>query len=262
MDVGPLAFSVVMSSDAPAAAAAPDPPAIVLVHGIGVSHRYLRRLHEVLAETREVVSVDLPGFGGLPKPPGDLDVPAMATALATVIESLGRGPVALVGHSMGTQWVVEVGLQRPDLVTDVVIMGPVTDSAHRSVVAQTAALAVDTLGETPRINAIVFSDYLRCGPRWYLAQLRHMLTYPIEERVAQLKVPLVIIRGARDPIAGLEWCRHLRDRAARATVVQIPGGHHVVQESRPRAAASAILSLVTPTSDLTPSSVTAGAEEP
>ncbi|HEY6801779.1 MAG TPA: alpha/beta hydrolase, partial [Agromyces sp.] len=55
VDVGPLPFGVVFSSSAPAPV--PAGPAIVLVHGIGVSHRYLKRLHEVLAETREVVSV-------------------------------------------------------------------------------------------------------------------------------------------------------------------------------------------------------------
>jgi len=219
-------------------------PAIVLVHGIGVSHRYLARLHDVLAQSRTVYSIDLPGFGGLPKPDRDVDVPTMSRALAEVIESLDAGAVVLAGHSMGSQWVVEVGVQRPDLVTHVVAMGPVTDERHRSVAGQTVALAIDTLGETPTINAIVFSDYLRCGPRWYLTQLRHMLTYPIEDRAASLSAPLLVIRGSRDPIAGLEWCRRLRDRAVTADLVEIPRRHHVAQHSAPRAVAAAILAHV------------------
>ncbi len=236
-----LAFRVIASrSDT-------DRPAMVLVHGIGVSHRYLSRLHDVLAENRTVFSIDLPGFGGLAKPEGDVGVPAMAAALATVIASLDAGAVVLVGHSMGSQWVVELGAGRPDLVTHVVAMGPVADARHRSVLAQTTALARDTLGEPPRINAIVFSDYLRCGMRWYLTQLRHMLSYPIEERVGDLARPLVLIRGSRDPIAGLEWCRLLRDRAGggrAASLALIPGQHHVAQHSAPRAVASAILAHV------------------
>jgi pimeloyl-ACP methyl ester carboxylesterase len=233
-----LAFRVI-ASWSPA-----DLPAIVLVHGIGVSHRYLSRLQAVLAEDRTVFSVDLPGFGGLPKPGRDVDVPAMAEALATAIESLDVGAVVLVGHSMGSQWVVELGARRPDLVTHVIAMGPVADARHRSMLAQTVALARDTLGEPPRINTIVFSDYLRCGVPWYLTQLRHMLTYPIEDRVAGLARPLVLIRGSRDPIAGLEWCRMLRDRAGAASVVVIPGQHHVAQHSAPRAVAGAILAHV------------------
>lgn len=237
IDVGRLAFRVLASAREPLA----GPRAVVLVHGIGVSHRYLSRLHDELAQTRPVYSIDLPGFGGLPKPGRDVDVPEMAAALATVIESLGVGPVVLVGHSMGSQWVVELGAQRPDLVTDVVVMGPVTDRRHRSVMAQTVALATDTLGETPAINAVVFTDYLRCGPRWYLTQLRHMIAYPIEDRVMSLRSPLLVIRGSRDPIAGLEWCRLLRSRAPRATLVLIPGQHHVAQQSAPRAVAAAIV---------------------
>lgn len=237
VDVEGLAFRVVATVDRSFA----DGAAVVLVHGIGVSHRYLSRLHDELAQSRPVYSIDLPGFGGLPKPGRDVDVPQMATALATVIASLGVGPVVLVGHSMGSQWVVEVGVQRPDLVTDVVVMGPVADARHRTIVAQTLALAADTLGETPAINAVVFADYLRCGVPWYLTQLRHMLAYPIEDRVPSLPCPLLVIRGSRDPIAGLEWCRLLRSRARQATLVLIPGQHHVAQQSAPRAVASAII---------------------
>jgi pimeloyl-ACP methyl ester carboxylesterase len=233
-----LAFGVIASRGAA------DRPALVLVHGIGVSHRYLSRLHDVLAEQRTVFSIDLPGFGGLPKPVHDVDVATMAAALATVIETLQTGPVVLVGHSMGSQWVVELTAERPDLVAHVVAMGPVADARHRSMLAQTIALARDTLGEPPDINAIVFSDYLRCGVPWYLTQLRHMLTYPIEDRVPALIRPLLVIRGSRDPIAGLEWCRMLRERAAAASLVVIPGQHHVAQHSAPRAVAAAILAHV------------------
>lgn len=231
-----------MISGGPAAASALRPP-VVLVHGIGASHRYLSRLHATLALDGPVHSIDMPGYAGLPKPERDVSVEAMAHALTAVIAGLDLGPVVLVGHSMGSQWVVETAVQRPDLVTDVVIMGPVADAAHRTVRAQLTALALDTLGETPTVNGIVFTDYLRCGVPWYLAQVRHMLSYPIEERLAALGAPLLVLRGARDPIAGREWCRALRDAAATATLVEIPRGFHVVQHTAPRAVAAAIRAL-------------------
>lgn len=215
-------------------------PAFVLVHGIGMSHRYFSRVQGVLAQDGPVFAVDLPGYGGLPKPEVDLDVEAMARGLGDLIASLGIGPVVLVGHSMGSQWVVETALQRPDLVRHAVIIGPVTDDRRRTLPAQLIALALDTLRETPSINAIVVGDYIRCGVPWYLAQVRHMLTYPIEDRAARLPMPLLIIRGERDPIAGLEWCRRLRDGAQHAALVTVPGRAHVVQQSAPTAVASAI----------------------
>jgi len=212
----------------------------VLVHGIGMSHRYVSRLHDVLAADGPVFSMDLPGYGGLPKPHADVDVEKMSHGIAEMIASLGVGPVVLVGHSMGAQWVVETGLQRPDLVSHVVVMGPVTDDEHRTLPAQMLALAVDSMREPPLVNAIVFSDYVRCGVPWYLAQVRHMLAYPLEERVRALTRPLTIIRGGRDPIAGLDWCRRVRDNARDGALVNVPGHAHVVQHSAPRAVASAI----------------------
>lgn len=237
VDRGPLAFRVLSTgSTSPT-----GPLPVVLVHGIGMSHRYLARLHDVLARDRTVFSIDLPGFGGLPKPGFDVDVATMARALGDVIASLDAGPVILVGHSMGSQWVIELAAQRPDLVAHVVAIGPVTDDAHRSVLAQALALGRDSLGETPRINAIVFGDYVRCGIPWYLTQVRHMVAYRIEDRVAGLRMPLLLIRGEHDPIAGPGWCRRLRERAPSAALVSIPGRYHVAQFSSPRAVADAIV---------------------
>lgn len=199
-DVGDLAFRITTETTTSGAR-----PAAVLVHGIGMSSRYLARLHDALLPHADVYSLDLPGFGGMPKPGREVDIETMAAALAEVIASLDAGPVVLVGHSMGTQWVVELGLQRPDLVTRIVAIGAVTDAAHRTATAQMRALAVDTLLEPPGTNWIVTTDYIRCGVPWYLAQLRPMLRYPMERRVAGLTVPLLVMRGERDPIASTDW---------------------------------------------------------
>jgi hypothetical protein len=52
-------------------------------------------------------------------------------------------------------------------VPQVVLMGPVVDVRNRTVFRQMTALTKDALlYETPGSNALVFSDYLRCGPLW------------------------------------------------------------------------------------------------
>lgn len=213
----------------------------VLVHGIGMSHRYLARLHDSLTAQGTVISVDLPGFGGLTKPSRDLDIGEMADALAAVLDGLGAAAVVLVGQSMGTQWAVELAARRTDLARAVVLIGPVADERRRTVLQQAALLALDTAGEPPGANALVLGDYLRCGPVWYLTQLRHMLGYPIEQRIRAVRAPVLIVRGSRDPIASRGWCRRLRDAAAAGTVlVEVPGRVHNVQHTAPGAVASAI----------------------
>lgn len=237
IDVADLAFGLIDTARPPGAVG----PTVVLVHGIGMSHRYLSRLHEELAASTRVVSVDLPGFAGLPKPARDLSVERMGRALAEIIATLGEDRIVLLGHSMGVQWAVEAASHRPELIATVVAIGPVTDERHRTVGAQARALALDCLGETPVINSIVFTDYLRCGIPWYLNQLRHMLAYPTEQRIRLLTMPVLVMRGGDDPVAGREWCRRLRDAAQVSRLVEIPGHHHVVQHSAPRAVAAAIL---------------------
>jgi len=232
----------VFSSTRPESSSA---PAYVIVHGIGVSHRYSEPLHEVLAAEADVHSIDLPGFGGLPKPKQNLTVEQMARALGEALDVIGVTNAVLIGHSMGSQWVVELALQRPDLAASVVVIGPVTDDRHRSALAQAVALGLDTLGESPMANVKIFTDYLRCGPVWYSRQLQHMLAYRLEEKVGELAVSLLVMRGGNDPIAGTQWCRRIRDSAPTASLAIVPGHHHVVQYTAPRAVASAITSLVT-----------------
>ncbi len=223
-----------------------DPGAarFVLVHGVGTSHRYFARLHDELAADSDTVSVDLPGFGGVAKPDHALEVAETASGLAQVLDALGAGPYILVGHSMGTQWVVELAAQRPDLVQALVLIGPVTDRRRRSMPLQALALARDTVGETPGVNQRVFTDYLRAGPSWYLRQVRRMIDYPIEDRLADVGAPVLVLRGGNDPIARADWSRLLRDRAARGSMAVVPGHRHVVQHTAPRAVASAIRAFV------------------
>ena len=217
-----------------------EPRPYVLVHGIGASHRYLTPLHADLARTADVYSIDLPGFGGLPDPEDDVDVAGMAAALGEVLDRLGLTGCVLIGHSMGSQWVVELAAGRPDLALGVVAIGPVADDRHRSFGAQMMALAVDSVGEPPVVNRLVFGDYLRCTLRWYLRQARHMVEYRLENRVGDLTVPLLVVRGANDPIAGTEWCRRLRDRAEHGSLVVVPRKRHVVQYTAPGAVAAAV----------------------
>lgn len=229
-------------------AASDASPTFVLVHGIGTSHRYFSRLHHELETDATVYSLDLPGFGGTPKPRFSPSVHEMALLVAHALDEVGVSDAILVGHSMGAQWVVELALLRPDLVTGVVIIGPVTDSRHRSLPAQSRALTTDILGEPPLTNAVVFLDYLRCGPAYFLAQSKPMLSYPIDERVASLTRPLLVLRGGNDPIADDDWCRRLAARAPIGCVVTVPGNRHVVHFTAPKAVAGAIRAFVARTS--------------
>lgn len=218
--------------------------AFVLLHGIGASHRYLARLHRELAATAPTYSIDLPGFGGTARPDAPLTVAAYAAFVSKVLESLSVRSCVLIGHSMGAQFAVELAVISPALASHLVLIGPVVDPQHPTVREQALALGLDSLREPPSANAIIFTDYVRCGWRWYMTELPVMMGYPIHERIGLVAAPVLVLRGSRDPVAPLPWCQLLQRQAPKGRLVQIPGQAHIAQHSKPAAVAREILSFV------------------
>lgn len=217
----------------------------VLLHGIGMTHRTFTPVQRLLAEWRPVVSLDLPGFGSTPKPPRPFAVADHAAAVDAALDQLGIGRRVLVGHSMGAQFAVESALRAAAPVAGVVLIGPVVDPRRPTLGGQALVLAADTLREPPSVNAVVFTDYLRCGLRWYLRSLQAMFDYDTEQQVRRLTEPVLVLRGGRDPIVGAEWCRRLTAAApAGSELVTIPGLAHVIPRTAAPQIADAISSLV------------------
>lgn len=219
-------------------------PTFVLVHGIGMSHRYMRRLASELAPHGRVCMIDLPGFGANPRPAHPPTVEAFAALIGHALDVAGIPSCVLLGHSMGAQFAVELAVRRPALVSHLLLVGPVVDPERRSAWHQALGLAIDSLLEPPSANAIVFTDYLRCGPRWYAATLPAMFGYPIETRITLVGQPVLVLRGSRDPVARSAWCRELAGSARDGRFTEIAGQAHVVQHGAARQVAARILAFL------------------
>lgn len=226
---------------------------VVLVHGIGVSGRYFAPLVDALTRMEQVARVvvpDLPGFGGSPRPPAPLTIAEHAGVIGALVTELGLGRPVLVGHSMGSQVVTEAALAAAaatEPVGGVVLVGPVADPRAPTAAGQGLRLLRDLAHERPRWTALQVREYLRCGPRWYLATLPHMLEYPTADRLAAVTAPVLLVRGVRDSVAPAAWlddlvaaCAH-RGPGARTLVV--PRGGHLAQVNGPRALADAVMRL-------------------
>jgi len=110
------------------------------------------------------------------------------------------------------------------------------------VVQQALALGRDSVFfESPSSNALVSTDYFRCGPLWYLKTLRVMMGYPTEQKIPGVSAPVLVVRGANDPVATSDWCRRLAAHAAQGQLLEIEGAGHVVQHVRSVEVAEAIL---------------------
>jgi pimeloyl-ACP methyl ester carboxylesterase len=92
------------------------------------------------------------------------------------------------------------------------------------------------------MNAVVATDYLRSIPQ-FLRELQPMLRYPTLRRVAELAVPVLVVRGTRDPIARRDWAQRVIHAAERGALVEAAGPHHV-QQHAPEDVAAAIVGFI------------------
>lgn len=219
-------------------------PDVVLVHGIGVSGRYFAPLVAALATRARVVVPDLPGFGGSPRPPAPLSIAEHAAVIRALVDALGLAHPVLLGHSMGAQVVTEAAATAaPGEVGGVVLVGPVTDPRAPTAAGQGLRLLRDVAHERPRWTVAQLREYLRCGPRWYLATLPHVLAFPTAARLADVGVPVLLVRGLHDPVAPAPWLTDLATAAPGAARLVVPRGGHLAQVNGARRLADAVVRL-------------------
>src|SRR3954466_7103336 len=86
---------------------------LLLLHGIGHHRQAWDPVVDILATEREVIAVDLPGFGASPALPDGLahDLPTMNTALGALCEELGLDRPHVAGNSLGGLLALELGRQ-------------------------------------------------------------------------------------------------------------------------------------------------------
>jgi pimeloyl-ACP methyl ester carboxylesterase len=116
------------------APAAPGAEPALYVHGLGGSSQNFTDLAGLLAPHLDGMAVDLPGFG-YSDPMRRYSLGAFARIVIDLIERNDRGPVHLVGNSLGGAICVRVAAARPDLVRTLVLISPAMPflDARRSV---------------------------------------------------------------------------------------------------------------------------------
>lgn len=81
---------------------------LLLVHGLGSSVRNWDPIMPALTAEREVIAVDLPGFGQTPPLPGPVSVATLTDAVEEFIRAEDLDGVDVVGSSMGARMVLEM----------------------------------------------------------------------------------------------------------------------------------------------------------
>jgi pimeloyl-ACP methyl ester carboxylesterase len=199
---------------------------IVLVHGLGLSHRYYTRLQPLLPAAH---AVDLHG--------GTLE--ALSDSLARQAPSRAL----LVANSLGAQVAVELAASGTIDVRGLVLTGPTCDLTAPSVGRQLLRLLRDSYREPPTLVPVALADYVRRGPRQILAEARGMMRHPMADTLARVQAPVIVLRGSRDPICSQAWAEELVRRAPDGRLRVVPGAAHAVDWSHPRVVVDAVEEL-------------------
>ena len=236
---------LLMHSRVSRGAAAADAPTIVLVHGLGMSSRYMEPLLHQLGPHARVVAVDLPGYGRSASPGRRLTLAGMADSLDAWMAAMGIDSAVVAGNSLGAQAIAQLGVRHPQRLTRAVLIGPTRDPSAGGPVQHTLRLVLDAPFERPALIVVAAKDYLRAGPRLMYRLFSEALRHREEDQLRHLRVPTLIVRGSRDPICTQSWVETINRLVPTSRLVVIAGAAHAVNFSSAPALAAEMVAFLT-----------------
>jgi pimeloyl-ACP methyl ester carboxylesterase len=214
---------------------------VLLLHGVITTSRYHRPLLRELTGRLPAVAPELPGIGASSAGPLPETMGQQADVVAAWLRTTGWQPRAIVGNSMGAQTAVELAVRHPGLVEHLVLLGPTVDRDSRSVPRQIGQLLVDATVERPSMLLTVATDVAGMRPRAVARYVTGALEHRIEDRIAAVPAPVLVVRGERDVLAPRRWIRELAAAAPDGRVAEVPGAGHVCHHGDPRAVADLLV---------------------
>lgn len=136
-------------------------PAVILIHGMFGSRSNLGVLARSLVVDHRVISVDLRNHGDSPHE-SLMDLPSMAADIVELMDDLGLARATLIGHSLGGKVAMQVALNNPDRVSDLVVIdiAPVTYAARQDAALDALNLLAESSITSRRDADALISDHI------------------------------------------------------------------------------------------------------
>jgi pimeloyl-ACP methyl ester carboxylesterase len=228
-----------------------DAPPAVFIHGLGGSRLSWEPQLDGLADVRQCLACDLPGYGrsaGLPGP-----LPKLASLIADWIARLGRGPADVAGLSFGGMVAQHLALNHPAAVRTLALLDTSPAFGFDGVTTPEEWLATRVspapgaaAPDTDRIIAgIVGADcpgevrdaaaaIMREVPAATLAaSCRALVRHDTRDRLPQVSAPTLVMVGAEDTETPESYARAIAERIPGARLVVVPGAGHLLNVEAP-----------------------------
>lgn len=223
----------------------------VFVHGLGGSTEFYGPLLKVshLETSYKCIRYDIEGHGLSPtKSNSVLSIESYTADLAALFASLGNKQSVLVAHSMGCLIALSFAAQRPELIRQLILLGPARypvpataaegqskrAGAVRAGGMRACAETVATNGTSAKTKSTNPSAYsavkailMSQDPEGYAkacTALGRASTINID--LSKLRMPVLIITGDEDKVSPVAACQGLTERLPNATLEVIPGVGH------------------------------------
>ena len=235
-------------------------PALVLLHPLGADRRVWAPVIPLLAGERELIAVDLPGFGGSPPLRGPEPTPArLAEAVADGLAAHGVEDFAVAGNSLGGWVALELALA--GWARSVVAIGPAglwpeplpprRGSARAA--ARLAAPFAGLLARVPALRRTAMAMFVAHPERMPAAAARDLIRAYAhapgfhEVNAAMRASTFSRLEEIRVPVT-LAWPEHdrmiarLRHPPPNVRAVVLPGAGHLPMWDDPERVAELLLS--------------------
>lgn len=215
-----------------------DGPTLVLLHGgIGTGSYHWGKQADHLSERFRVLMPDLPGHGHTTL--DDPDEYSRDTLVDAVVELLEHfdDAVHVGGFSMGGHTALAIAEQRPELFASLMLVG-VSIREHDGLRGWRTMFHPDQLAEHYPFWAKTLSrlhEPLGGEDAWRDVCLRDAKGLRVDvdvDRLADLDVPVLLLRGDRDSTVDLDQYRELRAAFDGSDEAVVPAGRHDVQLTR------------------------------
>ncbi len=243
---------------------------LLLLHGIGHHRQAFDPVIDRLAEHRDVIALDFPGFGESPDLPAGVpdEVDSYVHALVAFCTALDLDTPHVVGNSMGGMVALRLG--QLGLVRSVTALSPaglwtprqrswalsVLGGMHR-VAKRTPPATVRRLAQTPSgrrlMTGMIYHRPARRTPEAVIAETAALAAAPAFDRVARLArsgitftgdipdVPVTVAWGTHDRILSPTQATRAAHQLPRATQVSLPLSGHVPMNDNPTLVTQVIL---------------------
>jgi 2-hydroxy-6-oxonona-2,4-dienedioate hydrolase len=219
-------------------------PVIVLVHGLGVSSRYMMPTADELSPHGRIYVPDLPGFGLSDKPRRTLSIPQLADALGAWMTANQLERAILLGNSLGSQIIVDFAVRYPERVERAVLVALTIDPHARSLIRQLSRLLLAAFREPVSLLPIVIGEYLRAGLVRGIRTVHLALKDRVEDKLPLMRTRSLVVCGDSDPLVPLGWAKESTALLPGARLVVIPHTAHAVNYSAPVALVREVLKFL------------------